>query len=308
MQVSYGLPAHRVDLGVELCSGAAVAELGRAAEAAGLDAVYLTEHPFPSDEWMQGGGHHALDPLVGLATLAGVTERLRLHTHLFIPSYRNPYLAAKSIATLDVMSEGRVILGVGTGYLVAEFAALGARFAGRNDATDDALRAMRRAWSGETVTDDDPDHPVAGNSMLPRPVQQPGPPIWVGGNSDRALRRAIELGDGWAPFQVQAQHAGAARSTAIATVDDLARRVRAARERCEQAGRTTPLEICFTPTGLDMHTRRTPPAEELIDLCGALAAAGVTWITAAFPAPTRAGQLDALAAFGADVLPHLRAL
>ena len=89
MKVSIGLPTHRVDRGNEFVTADAVAALAVAAELAGFDAVFVTEHPFPSDAWLATGGHHALDPLVALAVAATVTTRLRLHTNLFVPAYRN---------------------------------------------------------------------------------------------------------------------------------------------------------------------------------------------------------------------------
>src|SRR3954447_5472345 len=149
MRISLGLPTHRLDRGEEVVSAAAVTELAAAAESAGFAAVFVTDHPAPPAEWIAGGGHHTLDPLVTLAFAAAATTTLRLQTNLFVPAYRHPLLSAKLIATLDVLSGGRVILGVGAGYLAGEFAAVGADFDGRNDVLDDALRTMRRAWSGE---------------------------------------------------------------------------------------------------------------------------------------------------------------
>ncbi len=132
MKVSLGLPTHRVDLGGELVGGAAVTEVARAAEASGFDAVFVTDHPFPGDSWLSHGGHHTLDPLITLAVVAANTTRLRLHTNLMILAYRNPFISAKAVATLDVLSGGRVVLGVGAGYLEPEFAALGVDFSERN--------------------------------------------------------------------------------------------------------------------------------------------------------------------------------
>ncbi len=136
MRLSVGLPTHRVDRADEFVTADAVAQLAAAAEAAGFDAVFVTDHPFPTDGWLAHGGHHALDPLVALAFAAAATRTLRLHTNLFVLAYRNPFVSAKAIATLDVLSGGRVILGVGAGYLEGEFDALGAPFDERNDATD----------------------------------------------------------------------------------------------------------------------------------------------------------------------------
>src|SRR4051812_49376086 len=170
MQVSLGLPIHRVDAGAEFVSGEAVTAMARAAEEAGFGAVFVTDHPAPPVAWIDGGGHHTLDPLVTLGVAATATTTIRVQTNLYVPAYRHPLLSAKAVATLDVLSGGRVILGVGAGYLDGEFAAVGADFGARNGALDAALMTMRRAWSGE---------PVDGVLSLPRPQQQPGPPIWV---------------------------------------------------------------------------------------------------------------------------------
>src|SRR5215475_14521734 len=119
MRFSAQLPTDRVSKGTEFTGGAEIGEMARAVEAAGFDAGYVTEHPFPADEWLASGGHHALDPFVALT--------------------------AKAVASLDVVCGGRVILGVGAGYLEGEYEALGADFAHRNDVSDDALVAMKRA-------------------------------------------------------------------------------------------------------------------------------------------------------------------
>src|SRR5881275_1436098 len=128
MQVSLGLPVHRVDAVDEFVNGPAVAETSRAAEAAGFSAVFVTDHPAPPVRWVRGGGHVTTEPLVTLAFVAAATSTLRLQTNLFVPAYRHPLLAAKAVATLDLLSGGRVILGVGAGYLEPEFAALAADF------------------------------------------------------------------------------------------------------------------------------------------------------------------------------------
>ncbi len=128
MKISLGLPTQRVDRPEEFGTGSAVAEMARAAETAGFDAVYVTEHPVPGTAWMRTGGHHAFDPFVALAFAAAATERLRVQTHLCVLPYRNPFLTAKAAASLDALSGGRLILGVGTGYLEVEFEALGVDF------------------------------------------------------------------------------------------------------------------------------------------------------------------------------------
>ncbi|HEY5165265.1 MAG TPA: TIGR03619 family F420-dependent LLM class oxidoreductase, partial [Acidimicrobiia bacterium] len=168
MKVSLGLPTHQV--GGELAAADGIAEVSVAAETAGFDAVFVTDHPFPSDRWLATGGHHALDPFVALSFAAAATTRLRLHTNLLVLAYRNPFHSAKAIASLDVLSNGRVIVGVGAGYLEAEFEALGVDFDARNDLTDDAIAAMRTAWTGESVAAAGRGWRAPGNTMQPVPT------------------------------------------------------------------------------------------------------------------------------------------
>ena len=222
MLVSYGIPTHRVDRAEEFLAPGAVGELAAAAEAAGFAAVYTTDHPFPGDAWLARGGHHSLDPMVVLAVAAAATRTIRLHTNLLIVAYRNPFLAAKGVASLDVLSGGRVILGIGTGYLESEFEALGAPFDDRNDRTDVAIAAMQLAWSGASVTFEASGFRARGNTMLPMPRQRPHPPLWIGGNSRRAIRRAVELGDGWCPFPLPSRMAPRTRTAPMESLEALA--------------------------------------------------------------------------------------
>ncbi len=304
MHVSYGLPTHRIDCGEEFLAPGAIGELSAAAEAAGFAAVYTTEHPFPGDEWLAHGGHHALDPLVALSFAAAATSRILLHTNLFVPAYRNPFLAAKGIATLDVLSGGRTIIGLGAGYLEAEFDALGADFSGRNDRMDEALAAMQAAWSGESVTFSGAGYRAAGNTMLPRPRQRPRPPLWIGGNSRRAIRRAVESADGWCPFPTPARFATRTRTAPLESAADLAIALDYAREHAASVGRTEPLTVCFIPDGLSMGAR---PVDEdrVVASIRELESIGVTWVSVALPGDTRVDQLAAIERFGAGVLGRL---
>ena len=213
MRVSLGLPTHRVD--GELATAEGIADVAAAAETAGFDAVFVTDHPAPSDRWLATGGHHALDPFVALSFAAAATTRLRLHTNLLVLAYRNPFHSAKAIATLDALCRGRMIVGVGAGYLEPEFEALGVDFGQRNELTDEAIVTMRAAWRGESVTASGVGWHAAGNTVRPTPAQQPGPPIWVGGNSHRAIRRAVELGDGWTPERLAEQLPAAFKASLV---------------------------------------------------------------------------------------------
>ena len=173
MFLSLGLPPPLVE-DPDIVSAGSVMEMARAAEAAGFDAVFTTDHPFPNDRWLNTGGHHTVDPMVVLSFAAAATTTLKLHTNLFVPAYRNPFLSAKMISTLDAMSGGRAIIGVGAGYLKPEFAALGADFDNRNDRLDEAIRAMRAAWTGESVTFEGSGYAATGNTTTRRPRSHPG--------------------------------------------------------------------------------------------------------------------------------------
>ena len=293
MRFSLGLPTHRIDKATEFLTGDAVAQIARAAEAAGFDAVFVTDHPAPPADWIVGGGHHTLDPFVALAWAGAATTTLRVQTNLFVPAYRHPLLSAKVVASLDLLSGGRVILGVGAGYLEGEFAAVDANFAGRNDVLDHAIRTMRAAWTGE---------PVDGVLSLPRPGQQPGPPIWIGGNSTRAIRRAVELGDGWVPMPSPQRAAKALRTPGLETTADLGQRIERLRELAAERGRTDALDVVFIPAGLDMFNRSSPDAEQVVDAVGQLAEVGVTWATVTLPGETRGALLTEIERFGAGVI------
>ncbi len=301
MRVSYGLPTHRVECGEEFLAPGAIGELAAAAEAAGFSAVYTTDHPFPGDDWLAHGGHHALDPLVALSFAAAATSTVLLHTNLFVLPYRNPFLAAKGIATLDVLSGGRTVVGLGAGYLEPEFDALGVPFSDRNDRMDEALAAMDAAWRGESVTFTGAGFRAQGNTMLPRPRQRPRPPLWIGGNSRRAIRRAVESADGWCPFPNPARIADRTRTAPLETAADLAVALEYARSHADRVGRTEPLTVCFIPEGLSMGAGPVDEAR-VVDSLRELEALGVEWVSVALPGDTRDAQLAAVEAFGRSVL------
>ncbi|MGW9206463.1 LLM class F420-dependent oxidoreductase [Embleya sp. NPDC055664] len=298
MFLSLGLPTHLVEAGADLIGAEAVMEMSRAAESAGFDAVFTTDHPFPGDRWLAHGGHHTLDPMVTLSFAAAATTRLRLHTNLFVPAYRNPYLSAKMISSLDALSGGRLILGVGAGYLEPEFAALGADYANRNDVLDDALRAMRAAWTGESV---------GGNTMRPRPAQD-RIPVWVGGNSKRAIRRVVDLGDGWLPMPAPAGASRHLKTPGLETPADLAARLDYAREYAASVGRTDPIDVTFMPRGMSMFDGDGFDPEAIVADLTEQAEVGVTGVTLTVPATTRAQYLEQTAALGESVVPRVKAL
>jgi len=142
-----------------------------------------------------------LEPLAALNFLAGCTHRVRLGTSVLIIPYRPPLLTAKQLATLDVLSGGRLILGAGAGWMEEEFQALGLdTFARRGAVTDEYLRLFKALWTEETPVFHGEYVQVADLGFAPKPVQKPHPPIWIGGHTFPALRRAARFGDGWLPL------------------------------------------------------------------------------------------------------------
>lgn len=306
MRFTLELPSWRVDRPEDFVTGEAICSVARAAEEAGFGAVFESDHPFPPESWMQRGGHHTADPFVSLSFAAAVTSTLLLHTHLLVLPYRNPFVAAKSVASLDALSGGRVMLGVGAGYLEAEFGALGATFDGRNEMADEALAMMVAAWSGEPVTHTAADGTwrAAGNVMLPRPAQHPHPPVYVGGNSRRAIRRAVAHGTGWAPMPSPAAAARWLHTPGLESLDELAERIRWAGERCEEAHRP-PLKVMFVVAGLDHFSRDPFDADRVQRQVAQLAELGVSWASVSLQARDRSELLDEIARFGDVVIRPL---
>lgn len=299
MKFSVGLATDRIQHGTEFVSAEAISEIARAAEEAGFHACFVTDHPYPVQRWLDGGGHHALDPFVALTVAATATTTIKLHTHIVVLGYRNPFLTAKSGLTLDLVSGGRLILGAGAGYLKGEFQALGADFEARNELADEAIEAIRRAWTETDVKMEGRSFQARGNTMLPHPVQRPHPPIWVGGNSKRAIRRAVELADGWVPFPNTKAMSPFTRSPVLETDQDLAARLAFAREHAASIGRTAPLTVCYS---LDSHAGHSATRDEVRARVDELEAIGVDWVTVGFPADTRAEYVDRLREFASAAL------
>ena len=182
----------------------AMISIAKAAEASGLESVWTGEHvvlpdprvaPSPSDPQTP-----FLDPAVALSHIAAHTERLRLGTGVIILPQRNPLVLAKELASVDVVSKGRLIFGLGAGYLEPEFRALGAPFEERGAVTDEAIEAIKALWTMEKPAYKGRFFSFEGIDSQPRPVQKPHPPIVVGGMSRSAARRAARYGNGWYGF------------------------------------------------------------------------------------------------------------
>jgi probable F420-dependent oxidoreductase len=171
------------------------------------DHIVVPRHitsPYPyteTGEFPGSGLGEAMEQLTVLAFLAGQTRTIRLVTSVTIVPHRNPLVAAKALATLDVLSKGRLIVGVGVGWMREEFEALGLPpFEERGAVTDEYIRAFKELWTSDNPSFEGKYCRFSNISFLPQPVQKPHPPIWVGGESRRALRRTAQLGNGWYPI------------------------------------------------------------------------------------------------------------
>jgi probable F420-dependent oxidoreductase len=294
---TYPLIAHPYN--PEFVSGEGLTRFARAAEAAGFDGIAFTDHPAPSDKWLNAGGHDALDPFAALPFVAAVTERIRLIPNIVVLPYRNPFHVAKSAATIDVLSGGRFTLSVATGYLRSEYRALGVDFEQRNELFDEALEAMRGVWSTDRYSFEGTGYTAKEISVNPKPGHVP---LWIGGNSALTRRRVAQYGDGWNPFPAPAWLAKTSRTIPLEGLDDLAPMLDHLRKHTEQAGRDpASIDVAFTTgepgPGSDGYT-----AAAHLDGLEAMAALGVTWNSVGTPGDSLDHAIESLEQYGAEVI------
>ncbi len=182
-------------------AGQRILEAAEAAETLGYSAVWVVDHlVFPArleGSYAFNPEDPILEPLTVLAALALKTSRVRLGTAVLVLPYRHPVYAAKALATIDVLSGGRVMVGVGAGWLEAEFSALGVPFSERGSRTDETIDLFKALWTQDPVNFSGRHFRVENMKFVPQPVQKPRPPILVGGTTRGALRRVARRGDGW---------------------------------------------------------------------------------------------------------------
>jgi probable F420-dependent oxidoreductase len=302
MKINVTLPFDNIQNPQEFLTLEAVTQIGAVLERAGFDGGNVTDHPCPTGRWLDSGGHHAQDPFVVLSLLAAVTTKLRLQTGILVLPYRNPFITARAVATLDVFSGGRVTLGLGAGYLKGEYYALGVDFERRNDIEDEYIKALKAAWGGEEFSFKGTGYEARGSRILPRPVQKPHPPLLIGGNSHRAIRRAVELGDAWYPFFTAGPVSTTARTTAMTSEADLLEGMRYLREHCATVGREQPPEVILsslTSPGEKLHP------DALIERIGRYKELGITGCALHIDGKTRAEWCDNAERCGAQVLAKL---
>jgi probable F420-dependent oxidoreductase len=303
MYFSITHPMHSHPYNPELVTGAGVAQIATAAEAAGFSGFGFTDHPAPSQRWLEAGGHDALDPFVAMGFAAAHTSTIRLIPNVVVLPYRNPFVVAKSGATLDLLSGGRFTLAVGVGYLKREFIALGVDFDERGDLVEEALQVIRAIWTTDDVSFEGRHFTASGITAHPRPLSQPHPPIWIGGNTAAARRRVASFGDGWCPFPAPAVLAQTARTTSMETNDELKAGIEDLWRRCDAVGRDpAALDVTFSNNVGGSAGSDDFNADEYLEGIGKLAALGVTWVQVHVPGDSVAHAVEAIEKFGKAVI------
>ncbi|HKF56765.1 MAG TPA: LLM class F420-dependent oxidoreductase [Blastocatellia bacterium] len=311
MRFGVPLPTFR-----QAASREAIVRVAQLAEQLGYDGVWVSDHiVIPRtelDTFAHGFGDPTHigslihEPLTVLAFVAACTNRIRLGTTVIILPYRNPLVTAKVLSTIDVLSGGRVTAGVGVGWMEAEFSALGVPYQGRGALSDEYIKAMNVLWSEDRPAFHGQHVQFENIGFDPKPVQKPHIPVWIGGNSRSAIRRAARLGDAWHPTRPQVQ--------------DIKAGAELLREFCDQHGRdprsvtiAARLPLKFLDDSSGGATKRRPllgSPQKIIDEIGQYRDAGVQYIVldTFYSAPELEGEtidsiLGTMERFAADVMP-----
>jgi probable F420-dependent oxidoreductase len=301
-----------------LAEPATIEAAGRLAEELGFESIWVNDHvviprapdgsenePGYAAAYGQQRGQNVYDPLITLAYLAGATERIRLGTSVFLLPLRNPLVAAKQVMSLDRLSAGRLIFGVGVGWLEGEYAALGVPFKQRGARMNEAIEIFKLACGQERASFHGRHYEFGELELLPEPAQRPHPPLWIGGRSEAAMRRAARFGDAWHPSHL--------------TCDEFRRQLPAFEEECERAGRSRGDVMLATRRKLVRAEPAGEPeaARVLHGDAASIAAAvseleevGVAHLIVELPGSSDGELLENLDWFGREVLPavaHARA-
>jgi probable F420-dependent oxidoreductase len=297
--VTYPLVAHPHN--PDFLTKSALTRFCVAAEESGFAGIGFTDHPAPTERWLQAGGHDAVDPFTALSFCAAVTDRLRLIPNIMVLPYRNPFLVAKAAATLDAFSGGRFILAVATGYMRGEYQALGVDFDQRNALFDEAIAVILAIWSENDITHDGLTFTAKGQTANPKP--DPHPPIWIGGNSRLSRRRVARYGNGWSPFPAPRVLAQTAKSAVLETLDDLRPMLDELWQFVEEADRDpAEIDVAFgTSAGGDPAGDHFNPGAQL-EAVAELTQLGVTWSGVGLPADSVDHAIETMQRFGELVI------
>ena len=299
----------------DMASPANLRTLAQRAESLGFDSAWVSDHiilPRSVDSFYPYAANGVAtfrpdedyyEPLAALNFLAGCTQKIRLGTHVLILPYRNPVLTAKMISTLDVLSEGRFILGAGVGWMEEEFKALGLdTFAQRGAVTDEYIQLFKELWTKDNPEFQGEHYQLSESGFQPKPVQKPHPPIWIGGHTNPAIRRAAKYGDGWMPIGL--------RPPAILEPEELAEKITRLRRLTMEAGRPEDsVSLCFS-TGVTFDdspgaTRRmmSGRAEQIAADLRQYQDLGIRNFILGFPGDSVAAVDEAMEQFSKQVMP-----
>lgn len=321
MKIGIRVPCYR-----RWCKADEARTIAVRSEALGFDSLWVQDHlvaPLGSPEETKAGGtsrfmagtaapakpmtlqqYYAgddwwMDPYVMWAFLAAVTERVTLASDIMVVPYRNPIVQAKMLGTLDVLSKGRMMIGTGIGHVEAESKALGVDYAARGRMHDEFVTIIRSILNAEETSFEGEFHSFGPMRTLIRPVQPGGVPIYTGGNGPRAIRRALELGDGWLP--------------AAPEPEGLAKGIALMRETAAELGRepvpvaiSLPSRIRLAVPGLRPGKTPLMSADETIELLKQYEALGVGHVALGLLMPSAEVYLEQIEYFAETVLPHFR--
>jgi probable F420-dependent oxidoreductase len=309
-----------MELGVFLpISGSAtgpdtLAQAAQTAEAQGFAAVLSadrvvtpwkieTTYPYSeSQQFIVPPEKPFLDSLTCLAFLAGVTRTIRLGVSVLVLPYRHPLYWTRVAASIERLSKGRLIMGVGVGWMEEEFAALDVPFRERGRMTDEQLQALAMLWRDEHITYKGRRYQFADVAFYPKPIQQPRIPVWVGGEGAAAQRRTAQYGDAWFPYFVRT------------TPADLRTGFERVREQAGTFGRDPdviqltccrPIEVTSAPVTQDAEVLRGSP-EQLVEALHSYRDAGVAHLALQFMVPRWPDRVEQIARFASEVLPHCK--
>jgi len=273
------------------------------AEALGYDSVWVSDHVVVPHANVVNFGETIFDPLITLGVVAGATRRVQLGTTVLIIPYRNAVVTAKMISSLDALSGGRVLFGIGAGWVAAESAMLGLPFKERGAMTDEYLRAMQELWTSRRPAFNGAYTQFNDLVFEPKPIQKPHPPIWVGGHSKAALRRTAEFGAAWHPINRPVEELRASQA-------EIARLCQA-RGRANVPALTLRNDVRIVRPGetapKSAHAGRVlagSPAD-LVEQIGELAAVGVEHLVCEFLAADGGELEEQMAVFAERVRPRL---
>lgn len=296
MQIGCHLPTQG-----PVATRSALMTFARQAETRQMASLWVSDHVvfprmgnmnYPSGSFPHAPDTPYLEPVTVLAATAMCTERVRLGSSVFILGHRNPVVMAKMLTTIDTLSQGRLICGVGVGWWREEFAALGIPFEARGRQADEMLQVFKTLWTDPNPHFTGEFYRLGNLGFAPKPVQQPHPPLWIGGHSQAALRRAVTFGDGW--------HAS---SQSPAQIEAHLQRLRQAAEAARRPFETLALSLRLKLSADAVQGSR----QAIIDQYGAYKQLGIQHLVVDFRRDDLSAMLETLDLVATEIRPAIDA-